>query len=199
MKFWKTTVLSVFLIVSLFAGIVIHILHISTDHKEEYKKLMDVSNTKTSHKNDSNYKAKQMKEGTAKTLLLTQGDERKIGMLTSKSSILYFAKENQSSELIEEMKQVHLIYQEDLIEDSSGALFQVMVELNAQNAIYYYSREKLDAEIVELARYRIPSHVFSKQIEGASPLFKGTADHVSITFGVKTPSFQATNLKAYSQ
>lgn len=194
MKFWKTTVLSSIFILGLFLALVLHILQISSSDQKEYKKLMDVSNSKTTLKNDSDYTAKQLKSGTAKTLLLTQGNDRKVGSLACESSILYFAKEKQTSELIEEMKGVHLIYQEELVPEG-----QITLHLEAENATYFYSQEKLMAEKVQFARFRIPSHVFSTQEPSVAPFFKGTADRIAIGFGSIQPTMQATNLKAASE
>ncbi len=194
MKFWKTTLFSIFLIACLLSGLVFHILHITPEDEERYRELMDVSNSKTSLKSNTNYTAKQLKEGTTKTLLLSQGDERRAGYLTSQSSILYFAKEEKSSELIEEMKKVQLIYQEELFED-----FQIVVFLESDAATYFYNQERLMAENVHIQRYKLPSHELPKSKENGKPLFAGTADQMTIAFGKDHPTMQAVNLKAASE
>lgn len=199
MKFWKTTFFAIFLIISLLAGLVFHILNITATDQERYRELMDVSNSKTSLKSNANYTAKQLKEGTAKTLLLTQGDERRVGYLTSKSSVLYFAKEEQSSQLIEEMQNVQLIYQEELMVDSEGNPFQTVVWMESESATYFYNQEKLKAENVHIRRYRLPSHELPKGKLEANPLFTGTADLITITFGKDHPTMQAIHLKAASE
>lgn len=199
MKFWKTTLFAIFLIGCLLAGLVFHILHITEADQENYRELMDVSNSKTSLKSNSNYTAKQLKEGTSKTLMLTQGTARKVGYLTSKSSILYFAKEDQSSQLIEEMQNIQLIYQEELIADLSGNPFQIVVFVESDAATYFYNSEKLTAENVHIHRYKLPSHELPKEIKEGKPLFSGTADRIAITFGSDNPTMQATHLKAESE
>lgn len=194
MKFWKTTLFAIFLIISLLAGLVFHILNITPADVEQYRELMDVSNSKTSLKSNTNYTARQLKEGTSKTLLLTQGDERRVGYLTCKSSILYFAKDEKSSELIEEMQNVQLIYQEELRDD-----FQIVLFMNADAATYFYDQEKLTAEKVQIKRYKLPSHELPKDSTGGKLLFSGTADQMTIAFGKEHPTLQATNLKVASE
>ena len=199
MKFWKTTLFASFLILSLIAGLVFHILNITPEDEERYRELMDVSNSKTSLKSNANYTAKQLKEGTSKTLLLTQGDERRVGYLTCKSSILYFAKEEKSSELIEEMQNIQLIYQEDLMEDAEGKPVQIVVFVESDAATYFYNQEKLTAENVHIKRYKLPSHELPRAIKEGKPLFIGTADQMTIAFGKDHPTMQATRLKASSE
>lgn len=198
MKFWKTTLFAIFLIVCLIAGLVFHILNITESDEERYRELMDVSNSKTSLKSNNNYTAKQLKEGTSKTLLLTQGDERRVGYLTCKSSILYFSKEEKASELIEEMQNVQLTYQEELI-DIEGNPFQIVVFLESDAATYFYNQEKLTAENVHIQRYKLPSHELPRDRIGGKPLFTGTAEQITISFGKDHPTMQATRLKAASE
>lgn len=199
MKFWKTTLFAIFLIVCLIAGLSFHILNITAADVEQYRELMDVSNSKTSLKSNANYTAKQLKEGTSKTLLLTQGDERRVGYLTCKSSILYFSKEEKSSELIEEMQNVQLIYQEELTVDALGKPFQIVVFMESEAATYFYNQEKLTATNVHIERYRLSSHELPRDKIGGKPLFSGTADQITITFGKDHPTMQAIHLKAASE
>jgi hypothetical protein len=199
MKFRKTTIFSTLFCLGLLAGIVFQVLSISPKDRESYRKLMEVSNSKSALKVEKDYTVKQLKEGTVKTLLLSQGEERKMGHLSSASSILYFAKANQSSQLIEEMNQVRMIYQEELIKDASGQPFQIVVQLNADAATYFYSEEKLSAEKVHLARYKIPSHTLTVETVLETPFFYGTADSMTIAFGSNQPALRATNLKAASR
>lgn len=199
MKFWKTTLFANLLIFFLLAGLVFHILNITQEDEERYRELMDVSNSKTSLKSNDNYTAKQLKEGTSKTLLLTQGDERRVGYLTCQSSILYFAKEEKSSELIEEMQNVQLTYQEDFTVDSENNPVQIIVFVESEAATYFYNQEKLTAENVYIKRYKMPSHVLPRSMVGGELLFSGTADQITITFGKEHPTMQATRLKAASE
>lgn len=199
MKFWKTTLFAIFLMVCLIAGLSFHILNITDDDEEQYRELMDVSNSKTSLKSNSNYTAKQLKEGTSKTLLLTQGDERRVGYLTCKSSILFFSKEEKSSELIEEMQNVQLIYQEELIVDEEKNLFQVVLFIESDAATYFYNQEKLTAEKVHLQRYKLALHELPRGKDGAKPLFTGTAEQITIAFGKDHPTMHAIQLKAASE
>lgn len=189
MKFWKITLFCSLGIVSLFLVMALNILEISKEDKENYRKLMAVSNSTTAVKNDSKYTAKQLKEGTKKTLLLSHEDERRIGKLTCASSTLFLSKENQKSELMEEMLTMDLLYQEELLAEG-----QIVVHVNADHATYFYNQEKLDADHVRIARYKLPSHEFPTAL--TSPFFTGTASTLSIAFGDNKPKMQAKNLKA---
>lgn len=192
MKFWKMTLFCSFGISSLFLALAFHILEISKEDEENYRNLMAVSHSPTALKSDSNYTAKQLKEGTKKTLLMNQGEERKIGKLSCASSMLYLSKENQKTELMEEMFAVDLLYQEELFKED-----QILVHLNADHAFYFYNQEKLEAENVRISRYKLPSHEFPKEL--SSPFFTGRAETLSISFKDKKPTMKAKNLKGISQ
>ena len=148
-----------------------------------------MSNSTTALKNDTHYTAKLLKEGTKKTLLMKQGEERRIGKLSCDSSVLCFAKENQKSELCEEMDALDLVYQEEFLPEG-----QIVVHLKSDHATYYYQKERLEAENVHLARYKLPSHAFPEKL--SAPFFSGTADSISVAFEQHRPSISAKNLKA---
>ena len=199
MKFWKTTLFAILLIACLLAGLIFHILNITPQDEAQYRELMDVSNSKTSLQSNPNYTAKQLKEGTSKTLLLTEGDERRLGYLTCKSSILYFSKEENTSELIEEMENVQLIYQEELNWDDAGKEAQIVVFMESDGATYYYNQEKLSASNVLIHRFKMPSHELPRKKGEGKPLFSGTAEEIMISFAKDHPIMKATRLKAASE
>jgi len=198
MKFWKASLFSLLLIGMLLVLLVSHAVNIPPEEKLRYREIMDVSQSKTQVSAESNYTAKQLKQGTAKTLLLSQGDERKIGVLKSRISTLLFSKANQSSEVIEEMEGVRLTYQEELIKNRSGSQEQRVLSLLAEKATYFYNQEKLVAENVQIFRYQLPLHELPHEIEGEIPYFSGTADSISLNFSRTMPTLQAKNLKATS-
>lgn len=192
MKFWKSALFSLILIAGLLSAFIFNIWNISEHDEKSYQELLNVSSSKTTFKSISQYAAKQLKEGTAKTLLLKDGEARRVGLLTSESSELFFAKAGSSKEVIESMENISLVFQEDF---SNG--FQTVLHLQANHADYYYTQEKLLARDVQMIRYKIPSYVFTKK--AGFPFFKGTAEKVEISFGDKEPKIFATKLKAVSE
>lgn len=151
--FRKTTAFSIIGIFGIFLGLFFHILSGDREIRQEL-----------TEEASSSYVIKQLKEEVQKTVILSEKGERKPATLSCESSILYFSKGNHSKELMEEMKDVHLAYQED---------FENFLILDAEEATYFYTQEKLAAEKVAFKRYRLP--------EG-SPIFQGHADHMTLLF-----------------
>lgn len=200
MHFRKTLFAGVALLILSASGLSFLILSTTEEDKKLYEELTDADQIKSE---SSHYQAKQDRTGTSKTLLLSEGDERKIGILTSRFSQIFYAKANGSSELIEDMDQARLVYQESLDVDPSGVNYQVIVTLEAEKAIYFYQQEKLKAHRVFIQRYRIPGHDFPEDMmQGKmheAPLFTGTSEEVTITFNGGDLLLEAHHLKAFFQ
>lgn len=138
---------------------------------------------------NQDYRARQTRQKTAKTLLIGNGNERRMGILTSDSSFLYFSKTEGEGELLEEMEGVHLVFQEELSP-------QILLVLDAKTAKYSYSLRELIANDVVLARYKLLSDVYPRGVIQETPIFSGTADRVFFMFNGGAPLIRAEHLKA---
>lgn len=160
-----------------------HIFMISSQDKEGYEKLHEPPETA------SFFSAKQSREGVVKTLILSQGEERKLGILKARSSQLVYEKEKGKTGLVEDMEDAELIYQEELLPEKK----QLVMKLNAKSAKYDYQREKLIAKDAILTRYEAPGHQFPEELK--DPYFEGTAEQAALEFK-KNPYMKAYKLKA---
>lgn len=126
----------------------------------------------------SSFSTKQERQGVKKTLLLTQEDERKIGILKAAGSQLLFEKEGGSKGLVEEMEDAELIYQEKLLEDN----MQLVAKLVASTATYDYEKERLTAQGGTLTRYRLAGHQLPDISDLKEPYFLGSAKEFDVDF-----------------
>jgi hypothetical protein len=138
---------------------------------------------------NQDYTAKQVRQKTSKTILIGAFNDRRMGILTSDSSLLYFAKKEGEGELLEEMEGVHLVFQEELSP-------QILLVLNAKTAKYSYGTRELIANDVVLARYKLPNNAYPKEPIAVDPFFKGAADRVFFIISKDGPLIRAERLKA---
>lgn len=125
----------------------------------------------------SSFSTKQARQRIVKTLLLTQGEERRVGILKASDSELLFEKEGGSKGLVEEMENVELIYQEELEEGT-----QLIARLIAKKALYDYEKERLIAEDADLTRYRLLGHQFPEMADLKDPIFSAFAKDIHLEF-----------------
>lgn len=131
--------------------------------------------------------ARQERLETEKALLLSQGNERRYAELHSNSSILLYT---EGQGFTEQMRGITLLYQEELFPEG-----QQLLSLKAEEALYDEAAQKLEAEQVEITRYRLPGHQMPNSIS-QEPFFKGKADRVSVTLTDEGPVLNADGLKA---
>jgi lipopolysaccharide export system protein LptA len=165
-----------------------HIFMISSYDREGYDKLNAPQEAAAS------FSTKSPRQGISKTLLLTQGDKRRIGVLKADASELVFEKEGSSRGLVEEMENAELIYQEELLADN----MQLVVKLTADQATYDYERERLRAHDAELSRYRLPTHQLPDSNDLKDPFFVGLASEFHLEFQEREPFLMARQLKGTS-
>lgn len=131
--------------------------------------------------------ARQERMETEKALLLSQENERRYALLHSNSSVLLYS---EGEGFTEKMRGITLLYQEELLPDG-----QQILSLKAEDALYDEKEQKLEADLVEIARYHLPGHEMPSQIT-VEPFFKGKADHVSVFLTQEGPILNADGLKA---
>lgn len=74
--------------------------------------------------------------------------------------------------------------------------YQRIRHIEADNATYYYGKDLLIAERVQLARYAVPGHEIVDSFDGVSPLMEGVAKSAQFSFVGEDVHFRAYRLKA---
>lgn len=134
--------------------------------------------------------SKQERFYTERTILLSQGEKRKIGRLKSTASTLQYKQNQDKAALVEEMTDILLLFQEELMEKE-----QLVVELKAKNAVYDYDQGLFSAENVHISRYKLKGNQLPESVSG-TPYFQGTADRARMAFSDEHPTLYAYGLKA---
>lgn len=185
MKFPRALFISLALLFASGFALFYHIFMISSYDRKGYDKLNAPQEVASS------FSTKQARQGVSKTLLLAQGEERRIGVLKAAASEFLFEKEGGSRGLVEEMEDAELIYQEELLPDN----MQLVVKLIANKATYDYERERLTAHDAVLSRYRLSGHHLPTLSDLKDPFFNGSAREFHLEFQEEQPVLKAQELK----
>lgn len=167
---------------------------IGPEDENAYQELLGTVYGKDS---EINYSTTQKRKLPSKTLLLSQDQTRKLGFLKSNSSELFFNRHITSAELVEELHDVELIFQETITSAENPA--QVILTMRADQAKYFYKQEKLIAENVELKRYWIIGKEFNQDMSLTNPFFEGSAGEFILALAENQPKLEVFRLKAKFQ
>lgn len=154
--------------------------------EREYQELLNPS---SSHHNTSTQRRKMVR----KDMFMADKGRRLHTRIESDESELMITHEVPDAELAEEMKVITCMMQEELRDHPSSS--QVVRFIEAEQGTYYYSRNLFEADDVFLFRYMLPGHRLVNSLESYSPVMKGQAKKVSLTFG-KDIHFTAKQFKA---
>lgn len=72
---------------------------------------------------------------------------------------------------------------------------QTVRHVDAKHAVYYYKKDLLSADAVELARFTDSSHQMREKWENVSPMMQGSAESVKFSIVGDDPSFKAYHLQ----
>lgn len=86
-----------------------------------------------------------------------------------------------------------------LVENTQMIPMQIVRYLWAEDASYYYKKDRFIAKNVTLARFVAPGHALVQSIDTSDPLFFGTAQSVEFSLFKQDPRFIANKLKAAFQ
>lgn len=131
------------------------------------------------------FKSQELNQ-TKKILLLSKEGKREVGELNTKSSLL----KKEGDQFIEEMKGLHLLFQENFNKQGQRVLF-----LEAEEGSFYYSKEKLTLKNLIFKRYQLEGFLFPKEPILIEPLLEGSAESGLGLFSQKNPEFTFEKMK----
>lgn len=176
--------------------------------------------TRTTKKNP--YVATQHREGVVKDIYYGGADTMQA-RVKSESSRLVFDQQTGGMDILEYMEQLDCIMQKELFylmpsgreifSDGEGAFkdrkgkpvditttklqpMQVVRHVVADQAIYYYNKEKLVADHPTITEYRLEGHEFPEQFDNANVAMSGVADNAEVAFDHGELTFHAKRMKA---
>jgi hypothetical protein len=175
----------------------------SSDVSIAYQQLMSYSDqVKKEHLKDNVHSTRQTRQQVSKQILYKKGDERLQTRLTSTESDLIYSKGE--GELVEHFKGLTCLMQEELLGAAnregeivfSKEMAQQMVrQLKAQEAVYSYKSERLEAKEVEVKHYLLSGHLYPESLVGFHPFFQGRARSLQLSL-FKEPTVQAQGFQA---
>jgi len=123
-------------------------------------------------------------------------DETPLYMrIDSGESELFFFRQDNKVEVIEQLGKVTSIMQEELYY-AAGKPMQKVRYLEAQRACYNYNSHLFVAEDVKLWKYQLEGHTPPETIQGATPLMRATAHSVEFTLKGEKLDFIAHQMRA---
>jgi hypothetical protein len=197
-KYWiGLTWLWLFLVLGCFG-----FFYIFSDATKEYQRLMGESERiKKKHLQEEARTTQQTRYQVSKQILYKKDLHRLQSRLVSESSDLIYSKEK--GELVERFKGLICAMQEKMIdasnhegdEHSSTQPQQMIRQLKAKEAVYYYQSGQLEAEEVEIAHYLLPGYLWLNSFDSFLPLLQGRAHTMQLSLFegpyLKVQGFQA--------
>lgn len=116
-------------------------------------------------------------------------------VLRGKDADLILEHDNAKTEVVEHMKNVHCLMQEELFE-IQGKPMQLIRYIEADNATYSYDTNCLKATEVTILRFQVPGHTLIQSTAGLKPIMKGKAKEVEFSMGSEDLNFKAHQMKA---
>lgn len=193
-------------------------------HVQIYKNLMSESNPSLSGQTLTSYNAKQKRENSHKHLWLASEQGPLQHCIRSNESELELDRREESTQLIEHMRNVQCYMQEELYylsadgeeiaKDSEGYFvfkntdtrilndattlkpMQIIRHMQADSASYFYKNDKLVANHVTISRFVVPGHELVVSLDNGTPLMSGIAESMECTLDGGDPQFHATQFKA---
>lgn len=159
-----------------------------------YRRLMTVSDSEKPPESSQTL-AKQERVNVQKQLVFNQDNQRLQWRLESAKSDVELHQNDHSVELFERLHEMKCTMQEKIEPDS----FQIIRQIEAEEALYRYKHKQLWAEHVKLARYYIPEKTqWIQNFSSYQPFMDGQAQTIHMLFG-KTPNFKAQDFQATLQ
>lgn len=150
-----------FLVIVITAGTLFYFFSLDERDERAYAALKRLTETKFEESRSSQNKREVRKEIFSSRLHMR---------ILSEASEMTWVRSLGKNELLEEMRGVEALMQEEIKKGS-----QIIRRLLAETATYDFKNEKLIAQKVKLYRYEIPGEVLPEKISGLSPLQEGEA------------------------
>lgn len=117
---------------------------------------------------------------TLKTLLLSEGKERRKGVLSSAESTLKLIEDEGERSWIEEMTEPRLVYQEALFKEG-GDKYQTVLTLEAEKGVYYYRLQELVADKIKMKRYHLKGYQLPSSLLDETPFMETYLEHAVVS------------------
>ncbi len=189
---------------------------------QQYHALVNKSQSRRESKKNP-YVATQYREGVIKDIYYRNDEGVLQARVASDRSRLVFDQQPEGMEILEYMEQLTCAMQKELfyvtqngdeiISDGEGGFknrkgrlisseeislkpMQIVRFVIADNAVYYYNKEKLVADYPTVFEYRLEGHQLPEDYESATLMMRGVAENVEASFENGKPAFLAKRLKA---
>lgn len=220
--FKKAYITSFLIVIGLFLAICVKVFHVDESDIKAYLALEKVASKKKDGPNLTNY-TQHIRDGVVKELWVNQ-KEPKAFRITSKESELFFFHDEKALEVIEQLKTVTCMMQDDLfylLPDGQEVIFrgdklclksnpktvidpqrkdlvamQNIRFMKATNACYNYMTQLFVAENVSIWKYQIKGHTLPKSQPDIKPLMTGKAESIELLLDEDNIDFRANRLKA---
>ena len=166
---------------------------INPSSKQEYQQVVEAAAMSAAI--EPQRSTKQHRKGVKKDIWFMKEGERLQFHISSDESELLF--ENQ--EVIEKMKGMSCILQEELFYltpdgQEEAVPMQIVRYIEADNAVYHYQNDLLEAEDVKIFRYKLPGHHLVESFT-EEPTMRAIAKSVEISVLSKELSFKAKKMR----
>lgn len=138
--------------------------------------------------------SQQKREGVCKQIWY-QDDSPLYFRIESAESELFFFRQQNQLEVIEQLGKVKCLMQEDLFYEEERPMQKVRY-LEAERASYNYNTQLFIAEEVKLWQYKLEGHTPPAMIEDTKPLMNATAHSVEFTLKGEKLDFTAHQMRA---
>lgn len=188
----------------------------------EYHELVSKSQANRKSKK-SPYTATQYREGVVKDIYYRSDSEVLQARIASDRSRLVFDQQPEGMSILEYMENLTCVIQKELfylsadgqevIADSQGGFkdrkgrpidqelailkpMQLVRYIIADEAVYRYNKEQLDADRPTIIEYRLEGHQLPQNFDESNVMMQGVAENVEVSFENDELAFHAKRLKA---
>lgn len=187
---FKVVVTLFFVAVTLGMGLLI--FPISEKDRETFNDLLKSSNPDT---NDDILSYSQQKREKVRKEIWYQDDSPLYFCIDSAESELFFFKQENQIEVVEQLADVSCVMQEELYY-VAGKPMQKIRYLEAEKACYNYTSNLFIAEDVKLWNYQLEGHIPPKDLSSLEASMRATAHSVEFTLKGKKLDFTAHKMRA---
>ena len=138
--------------------------------------------------------SQQKREGVCKQIWYQDASPRYF-CIESEDSELFFFRQNNKVEVVEQLGSVTCLMQEELFYEE-GKPMQKVRYLEAERASYNYNTQLFVAEAVKLWKYQLGGHQPPDHLPKTNPLMQATARSVEFTLQGQKLNFVAHHMKA---
>ena len=165
-------------------GVAAALFSVFREGSQAYSQVLEKSNPSVLNRPDTEYRARQLKEGVKRQFWYTKGGKNLQACLSGNLAEMVFEKKKGEQEIVELMQGVACWFQEDVYTVKEGlGDFQLIRYLEADRAQYHYGTEKLEGEGVKMTLYEAPGKELAYDMTRFVPLMQGEAGYVTLDKG----------------